>query len=56
MCIVEPGAFKTGIIDPNAQQKRLEDKVKGLPDEIKKSLPDDYISQCKYKLYTVIIS
>ncbi|XP_060582430.1 17-beta-hydroxysteroid dehydrogenase type 6-like [Ruditapes philippinarum] len=46
VCIVEPGAFKTGIIDPKGQQKRLEDKVKNLPEEIKKTLRDDYINQC----------
>ncbi|XP_053374123.1 17-beta-hydroxysteroid dehydrogenase type 6-like [Mercenaria mercenaria] len=36
--IVEPGSFKTGILDPSAQLKRLENKVNSLPDEIKGKL------------------
>ncbi|XP_053373547.1 17-beta-hydroxysteroid dehydrogenase type 6-like [Mercenaria mercenaria] len=44
VCIVEPGAFKTGIIDPSAQLKRLENKVNSLPEEIKGKLREDYIS------------
>ncbi|XP_053374120.1 dehydrogenase/reductase SDR family member 9-like [Mercenaria mercenaria] len=45
VCIVEPGAFKTGILDPSAQLKRLDNKVNSLPKEIKGKLREDYISK-----------
>ncbi|XP_053392296.1 dehydrogenase/reductase SDR family member 9-like [Mercenaria mercenaria] len=45
VCIVEPGAFKTGILDPRAQLKRLDNKVNSLPEGIKGKLREDYISK-----------
>jgi len=52
--IVEPGFFKTPLLDATASRKRLAEKLKKLPDVYKADLPPDIEEKSKQPNFTLI--